>query len=140
VLFGGVVQPVANAAAAVTATVGPGGGTVSAGGATLTIPAGALPAAQAITVTPLSSLGGSPFDRLLGGVKLGPDGLTFIKPATLTIQLPPGVDPAQLFGFAFDGSGTDVPPRAVAARQRHVEPPDLALQRCSARANASAQT
>lgn len=107
VRFDGVVSTTVDTAQSVTATVGPAGGTVAAGSATLTIPRGALADDRQITLTPLSSLDGSPFDRLVGGVKLGPDGLRFVKPATLTIQLPPGIDESQLLGFTFDGSGTE---------------------------------
>ena len=65
------------------------GGTVTAGGATLTIPPGALSQDTTITVTitsPGSSLPDS--STIRGSVfDLGPDGTTFITPATLTLPM-----------------------------------------------------
>src|SRR5439155_5192319 len=36
-----------------------------------------------------------------------PDGLAFVKPATLTVTLPGGVDASQAVAFGFDGAGVD---------------------------------
>src|SRR5689334_11573021 len=92
VLFDGLVAPVPQQGAATTATIGPEGGTLSAGGDVLHVPAGALSAPQAITMIPLSSLGGSPLGGSFGAVQLEPTGLHFLVPATLTIQVPAGID------------------------------------------------
>jgi hypothetical protein len=84
-------------------TVGPAGGTVEGDGgrATLTIPAGALDAEVAITV---SSASGVPVDAGMITASLyefGPDGLDFDVPVPLTItydpaDIPAGVDEADL--------------------------------------------
>lgn len=66
--------PELDTGAAVSASVGPEGGTVSAGGWTLTVLAGALDAATELTLTPFAD--GS-------GVHLEPHGLRFDRPATL---------------------------------------------------------
>lgn len=105
VLFDGRVTPVADTASAASATIGRDGGSVSAGGITLTVPKGALPVAQTITLAPLSSLGGSPL-TMLAGVDLEPQGLHFLVPATLTIPIAAGADRRDLVGFGFDGGGS----------------------------------
>ena len=70
------------------------GGTISATGSggsrfTLTIPPGAIQGAQPIGVFPIQSLGTLPSAaKLIAGVQLSPDGLSFAVPATLTIDLP----------------------------------------------------
>lgn len=83
-----------SASAAITVTdgamVGPAGGTITlAGGAVvLTIPAGALPTATPITATPRTGPAPeAPSGWQLAGAfyDLGPDGLTFAQPATVTM-------------------------------------------------------
>jgi hypothetical protein len=63
------------------------GATVSAGKATLAVPAGAVDKATTVTVTPvkrLAGLGG----QLVGAVQLQPGGLRLLRPVTLTIDVP----------------------------------------------------
>lgn len=76
------------------ATVTAAGGTVSATGAggtvyTLTVPAGALATPTQLTVTPLTnvSVNGATASWQVGA-QLEPQGLEFLKPVTLGIQLP----------------------------------------------------
>lgn len=94
--------------APVTATIGADGGTIRAeadGTAwTLDVPAGALDAPVAITMTPveLADLDG-PLDGLGLGVLLGPDGLVFEPPATLTAVGYP--DDALALGLVWSASG-----------------------------------
>jgi hypothetical protein len=54
---------------------------------TLDVPAGALLVDQQITMTALSSLSGDPFGGFAAGVQLQPEGLTFEKPVTLSMDL-----------------------------------------------------
>jgi hypothetical protein len=85
------------------------GGTLTATGRngaryTLAVPAGALASDETITMTPVSSLTGSPLGALIGAVDLAPNGLQLLKPATLTIVPPSPVKPAEVAGFeAFEG-------------------------------------
>ena len=77
--------------------IGPDGGIVTdPGGASVTIPAGALDAATDISVRTL--LGKSdlpsdsqPFLPMLGGAEFGPSGTDFNLPVTLTIPVDPPV-------------------------------------------------
>ena len=99
---------------AVTQSIGAAGGEISANGAdgskyTLTIPEGALPFEFAITVSPVAGLQGLDdlgADRKLG-VLLAPDGLELATPATLTIQPPSALPPAELGAITFEGSGQE---------------------------------
>ena len=85
------------------------GGTLTATGPngaryTLEVPAGALASDETITMTPVSSLAGSPLGALIGAVDLAPNGLQLLKPATLTIVPLSPVKPAGVAGFeAFEG-------------------------------------
>ena len=73
---------------------------------TLTLPAGALPSSQDITMTPVTAVAGSPLGGLVGAVKLEPEGIELLKAATLTIE-PPGGVPADATGFQFHPGGDD---------------------------------
>ena len=54
---------------------------------TLVVPPGALETPVPITIAPVTSASGLPFSGgLVAGVKLGPDGVEFLKPATLLIR------------------------------------------------------
>ena len=107
--FDGHAALTTNAAAAAGADIGPAGGEVAAGTLRLTVPAGALQQTTHITITPLASLQGSPFDdSLIAGAKFEPDGLHFLVPATLHIALPQGVSPGDVIGFGGAGDGSDV--------------------------------
>lgn len=96
------------AVAAATETIGPEGGAVSATGKdgtryTLRIPAGAVEAATAITLTPLERVDALP---LTGGFAVGvdfaPDGLTFRRPAELEIVAAVPSGTGLLVGFSLD--------------------------------------
>lgn len=113
--FDGNVTPVKDGAHAASAAIGPAGGTITASGMTLSVPAGALHDEQTITLTPLSSIGGSPFHDLIGAVEMEPQGLHFLVPATLTIPRPAGVLDSQIVGFGFSEDGTGF----------HLKPNDL---------------
>jgi hypothetical protein len=97
---------------AATGLVTAGGGTVTATGAdgttyTLDVPAGALDDDEAVTLTPLTSVGGFAVgEAIVAGVDAAPSGLLFAKHATLTIELP-RAPAGRLVGFSYDGSGTD---------------------------------
>jgi hypothetical protein len=62
-----------------TATIGPDGGSISAGPHTLTIPAGALSEPVTITMT-------APRGRGINAVEFAPEGLQFDSPASLTMS------------------------------------------------------
>ena len=62
-----------------TATIGPDGGSISAGPHTLTIPAGALSAPVTITMT-------APTGRGVNAVEFAPEGLQFARSASLTMS------------------------------------------------------
>jgi hypothetical protein len=100
-------------AKASSATLDAGGGTVSATGSdgvtfTLVVPPNALLVSQQITLTPVASIAGLPFQGgLSAAVHLEPDGLTLFKPATLTIaHNKPAPPPYAQIGFEYQGSGT----------------------------------
>jgi hypothetical protein len=78
----------ADARRAVTATIGPSGGTMvmpSRGAIVrLTVPAGALPRDTVLTMTPVVRFTGRRIGRgLLSGVRLGPEGLRLLRHASL---------------------------------------------------------
>jgi hypothetical protein len=81
------------ASSATTLAIGPDGGDVVAQSAagvryTLNVPAGARPDTVPITLTPIQSLGSAPIaGTVVGGVRLAPSGLEFLRAATLTIEL-----------------------------------------------------
>ena len=107
------VTPALDTAHRAVATIGEAGGTLDATGADgttfeLSVPAGALVSDLDVSMTPLTSVAGMPFDSLAGGVDLQPDGLQLLKPARLTIT-PGSATPApddQSF-FAYEGAGKD---------------------------------
>jgi hypothetical protein len=73
------------------------GGTIRLEGATLAIPPGALAADTAISAQANPAAGYPGADSLRGkGYDFGPSGLVFAKPATLTVDVPAGVDGASL--------------------------------------------
>lgn len=95
--------------AAVSAEIGPDGGTLTATAEDgtdyrLTIPAAALAAETTIRMTPLTDLVGlPPGGELISGVKLEPEGLRFPLQATLEMILPAAMDNAAGFA-ASDGA------------------------------------
>lgn len=108
VRFDGVATPVLSGGAA-TATIGRSGGSLTAGGLTLAVPPGALSGDERITMTPLRDLAHSPLEGLLiGGVRLEPEGLRFLYPATLTMPLSAGVATSEVLGFGSAGNGSEL--------------------------------
>ena len=103
VRFDGTVAITVDEGAAVSAPIGSEGVTIGVGGASLSIPPGAVPPGTTITATPLTALHGSPFAAAPVGVKLEPSGLVLLQPATLTLPRPGG--PGEIVGFGFNGSG-----------------------------------
>jgi uncharacterized delta-60 repeat protein len=87
---GGDAQPPPPAPVPAGTPIGPAGGTVTIGGATLTIPAGALSRSMIITATSSSSTAGLPEAATIEGLvfDFGPNGTTFTSPVTLTLPLP----------------------------------------------------
>jgi hypothetical protein len=108
------MRPVADAARATSADVGPGGGTLSATAANgttfrLEIPAGSLATATRITLTPLSALTSAKwFGKLVGGVQLAPEGLLLMRGATLTVTPKRRVPVHNWVPVGFAGDGLDV--------------------------------
>ncbi len=86
-----------------TGTIGSAGGTVSdAGGASVTIPAGALAAETAIDVATYKLAGAcpnptGPVPDYLGGAMFGPHGTQFAVPATVTIPCSQDLTPGDQF-------------------------------------------
>jgi hypothetical protein len=114
------VQPVPDAARATTRTVTEEGATLSTTGSdgtryTLVMPAGAIAGARDITMTPLAAAHGLPFSGgLRGGVALIPAGLEFFGPATLRIEPPAAINPAQIIALAAeDGADLHLYPATV---------------------------
>ena len=116
------------------AMVGASGGTVNAaqGAVALAIPAGALPAAVALTVAPAEASGG---EQAVAGAlyKFGPEGTQFAQPVTLALsydpaKLPAGVPTAALrIGYYTDagwepvleGATIDAASGKISAQIRH---------------------
>jgi len=95
-----------------SALLGASGGTVSTTGSDgtqydLAIPPGALAGEQTITVTPASKTYGlRPSAVALAAVHFAPDGLTLLRPATVTITPARAISPRSLLAFAFRGLGS----------------------------------
>jgi len=89
--FKGRIGAKLDSARAKSATIGPAGGAISATGADgisyeLRVPAGGLPTARKLTITPVSRFIGLPLTAGRGaGVALAPAGLRFAVPATLVM-------------------------------------------------------
>lgn len=92
---GGRTEPAGTPDAGAGDLVGPSGGKVTADGVELVVPAGALSKDVVITIEPTTSAP-SPLDaRVVGATYLlGPEGLTFGKPVTLTLPFDPTRVPA----------------------------------------------
>ena len=106
--------PVTETDRASSATVGSGGGIVSATGSngvsyTLEVPEGALTEPVEIRMTPISSMGGAPLAaQVFGAVQFEPSGLAFVHPATLRIRaLPTQAGGRTLIGFTTADDGGD---------------------------------
>jgi hypothetical protein len=116
------VSVTTDASRLVTATIPIEGGVISATAAngthfTLTIPADALLSDEEIMMTPLDNVSGIPLSAgLVAGVQLAPDGLRFIRPATLTIEAAPAVEAGlQAIGFGYQQSGDEFHLRPITA-------------------------
>ena len=104
--FDGEASILLDAPRGVNATIGRAGGSLTAGGVTLTIPAGALSGDRLIRMTPISGLAGTPLSLSpIVGVQLEPSGLVLLKPASLTLPRPTAVAAAQIAGFGYNGTG-----------------------------------
>ena len=99
-------------AESVTEAVGPEGGVVemmNAEGLTLrlTVPEGAVVFPTEITMTPLADVVGTGLGQGVG-VQLEPHGLTLLRPATLTLELPEGRTILDLWGISTLAGGEQV--------------------------------
>ena len=106
------VVPTYNLDAAVSATIGTGGGFLILTDAQgvefrFEIPAGAVDLDTDFQLIPVTSIGDWPLDGdFLGAVRIEPEGLRLMDAATLTISLPAQTDPSlAAVGYAFDGTG-----------------------------------
>jgi hypothetical protein len=111
------VTPTLDSAHAVTQFVtAASGGTITTTGGdgsvfTLVFPANAMLSDKAITMTPISSLAGTPSSStFVAGVQLAPDGLALMAPATLTVQPIKNIPTIQQGGFSYSSSGQDFHP------------------------------
>jgi hypothetical protein len=92
----------AETAAARGAVITEAGGTIIATGSngaiyTLAIPRDAMPATTQIAIYPITSVANLPGGvSVSAGVQITPDGIQLRRPATFTIQFPPGTDPKGL--------------------------------------------
>jgi hypothetical protein len=68
-----------------------------------------LPAfGTAVTVTPVSAIGGIPFSKgYLAALQIGPEGLLTAAPGHITLNIPGTFNPTDLVGFAADSAGTN---------------------------------
>jgi hypothetical protein len=110
----GLVNVTTDNAAARGATIDRSGGTLSATDANgitygLTVPAGALAEPTDIALYPVSAVANLAADSTLtGGVQFVPDGLSFVVPAQLTIEMPAGLDAATQAGLAWSADGAEI--------------------------------
>ncbi len=94
-----------------SASIGEAGGTLTATGPDGTryrfeVPAGALVSEQTITMTPLAAVTNLPLSGgFAAAVQFDPNGLVFLRPATLVMTLPERVDRRGLVGFGFRRAG-----------------------------------
>lgn len=109
-----------DAARRAAATIGPGGGSLSATSDAgvvfrLDVPAGALPVPIEIAMTPIRAIDGLPYSGgLTGAVQLEPSGLVLVRPAFLTIVTAADLTGDQrLVGFNFEGDGAAFTPTAA---------------------------
>ncbi len=98
-----------DAGSARAAVITSDGGTITATGANgvvykLDVPANAVLQPTNIAMYPIKSIKNLPGSGTVsGGVNFAPDGLELLAPATLTIQLPTGIDPKMQFAIAYNG-------------------------------------
>jgi hypothetical protein len=99
------VSPSLDTAGATSEAIGSAGGTLTATAPdgsrlTLTIPANALAGNEQVTLTPLSSLGGSPV-TMIAGAQIDPAGLDLLQAAELVVAPARSVPVAQQVAFRF---------------------------------------
>jgi hypothetical protein len=111
-------QLVVESSASVTRSITATGGTISAQASngtqfTLTIPPTAVLGSVDITLTPITSIQNLPAGTtVVAAVRMRPDGLTFLAPASLAMAMPNAPSSANLVGLRFndDGSGLQLTP------------------------------
>lgn len=109
-----IIYPVLETQYRATSLIPTTGGSIStvAGNGTvitLTIPDGGLVRDTEISITPVNNIFGLPLIGGLGSaVQFEPDGLVLAKPATLTMDLPTGVNASELFGVGWFGAGNNI--------------------------------
>jgi hypothetical protein len=97
-----------------SAVIGPDGGTITATGSngfvyTLTIPASSVLQPTKIAIYPISAIKNLPVGGTIsGGVNFAPEGLELFIPATLTIQVPSGVDPKKAVPIAYSANADNL--------------------------------
>jgi len=97
-----------------SAVIGSDGGSITATGSngvvyTLTVPEGALFADTRMSMYPISTLANLPGGgKTIAGVHFTPEGLQLFASAKLTMQLPPGIDPKQIAGLAYNGNSEEL--------------------------------
>jgi hypothetical protein len=118
---------------AVSQTVGASGGSVTAQGVELTIPAGALPGDTQITITPTNLPIPSGYTGLSQLYTFGPDGTVFQKPVTVSFTLTStGSTPTVYWSNAsggFDPVATTTTSNGVSASVTHFSQGFVAEQR-----------
>lgn len=92
-------------------TIEPNGGYIEvlAGGqkVSLEIPAGSLFSPEEVSIQTIKTINNLPEGtQFITGVKLEPDGLGLVKPATLIIHIPPSVNRDDLVAFAYEADGS----------------------------------
>lgn len=122
--------------------IGPEGGDISVTGKngvtyTLSVPPGALPSAQWITLTPVANIDGLPFSGgFVGAVHIDPRGIEFSVPALLAIDVPQSEEPlpgAIDIAFGYENMGGTNSTSRQFCRRRGVGPPDPGQARRSPR-------
>lgn len=104
--------PILETANRSSAVIGRDGGSVTATSTAglvylLEIPRGALTEETEISLTPVSDMNGAPLDSgMLGAVRFEPNGLAFLRPATLHVVTTPSDDQLELAGFSTADDGT----------------------------------
>ncbi len=97
-------------ARAVRRRLGPAGGIIDAESSagvrfSLDVPPGALLDTISITLTPVGSIGNSPFENVLGAVRMEPDGLVLLEPARLRIATSGIAEPGKVYGIHLSNDG-----------------------------------
>jgi hypothetical protein len=118
-------QLIVDAGASVTKSIGVAGGTISTQAIngsqfTLTVPPTALSGTVDVTLTPITTIQNLPTGTtVVAAVRMRPDGLTFLAPASLTIATATAPSTTNLVGLRFndDGSALHMTPIARSGTQ-----------------------